>query len=131
MSAADRPAQPGVAVRTPGGAVALTEREPSERGGPVSYEMVSAYTLLVGQTDDEPTVSVHTTADDAWRALDRAIRERCGMRPRPRRRVDQDAAARLANAWRAGDPESRYWNVTAHRLPIPVPEIARSSVGVG
>lgn len=96
----------------------------------MSYEMVSAYTLLVGQTDEGPTVSVHTTADDAWRALDRAVRERCGMRPRPRLRTDADAAARLANAWRAGDPESRYWNVTAHRLPIPVPEIARSSVAV-
>ncbi len=92
--------------------------------------MVSAYTLLVGQTDDEPTVSVHTTADDAWHALDRAVRERCGMRPRPRRRIDHDAAARLANAWRAGDPESRYWNVTAHRLPIPVPQIARSPIAV-
>lgn len=91
----------------------------------MSYEMVSAYTLLVGQTDGEPTVSVHTTADDAWRTLDREVRERCGMRPRPRRRADADAIARLANAWRAGDPESRYWNVTTHRLPIPVPEIAR------
>ncbi|MBC8090629.1 MAG: hypothetical protein H7Y15_01530, partial [Pseudonocardia sp.] len=53
----------------------------------MSYEMVSAYTLLVGQTDGEPTVSVHTTADDAWRALDGAVRERCNMRPRPRRRA--------------------------------------------
>lgn len=92
----------------------------------MSYEMVSAYTLLVGQTDGEPSVSVHTTADDAWRALDRAVRERCNMRPRPRRRTDADATSRLANAWRAGDPENRYWNVTAHRLPIPVPEIART-----
>ncbi|MBW0118179.1 hypothetical protein [Pseudonocardia abyssalis] len=92
----------------------------------MSYEMVSAYTLLVGQTDGEPNVSVHTTADDAWRALDRVVRDRCGMRPRPRRKADADATARLANAWRAGDPENRYWNVTTHRLPIPVPEIARN-----
>jgi hypothetical protein len=42
--------------------------------------------------------------------------------------MDADAAARLANAWRAGDPDCRYWNVTAHRLPIPVPEIARVPV---
>jgi len=93
----------------------------------VSYEMVSAYTLLVGQSDDEPSVSVHTTADDAWRALDREIRERCGMRLRPRRHADADAIARLANAWRAGDPDGRYWNVTTHRLPIPLPVIARSA----
>ena len=72
-----------------------------EREGPaVSYEVVSAYTLLVGDVDGSPTVSVHTTADDAWRALDAAIRERCGMRPRPRRRDgrrrDHPAGQRLA-----------------------------------
>lgn len=94
----------------------------------MSYEVVSAYTLLVGDGCGAPTVSVHTTADDAWRALDQAVRERCGMRPRPRRRMDADAAGRLANAWRAGDPEQRYWNVTVHRLPIPVPVIARMAV---
>jgi hypothetical protein len=91
----------------------------------VSYEVVSAYTLLVGEAGSPPTVSVHTTADDAWRALDREVRVRCRMRPRPRRRMDADAATKLANAWRAGDPENRYWNLTAHRLPVPVPEIAR------
>ena len=96
----------------------------------MSYEMVSAYTLLVGQTDGEPSVSVHTTADDAWRTLDRVVREHCNMRPRPRRRADADATTRLANAWRAGDPENRYWNVTTHRLPVPVPEIARHPVPV-
>lgn len=94
----------------------------------MSYEMVSAYTLLVGQADGEPSVSVHSTADDAWRMLESDIRERCGMRPRPKRHADADATARLANAWRAGDPEGRYWNVTAHRLPVPLPVIARSAV---
>lgn len=89
------------------------------------YEVVSAYTLLVGDGVGVPTVSVHSTADAAWRALDAQIRERCGMRPRPRRRMDADAATRLANAWRAGDPEDRYWNLTVHRLPVPVPEIAQ------
>lgn len=33
----------------------------------------------------------------------------------------------LADRIVAGDPENRYWNVTTHRLPIPVPEVARSS----
>lgn len=95
----------------------------------MSYEVVSAYTLLVGDAAGPPTVSVHTTADDAWRALDREVRERCGMRPRPRRRMDADAAARLANVWRAAEPESRYWNITVHRLPVPVPVIARNASG--
>jgi hypothetical protein len=87
------------------------------------YEVVSAYTLLVGD-EGGPMLSVHTTASDAWHALDREIRERCRMRPRPRRRVGADAAARLANAWRDADPGSRYWNLTVHRLPVPVPVIA-------
>jgi len=98
--------------------------------GAVSFEVVCAYTLLVGDADGRPSVSVYTTADDAWRALDTEVRHRCGMRPRPRRRMDSDAAARLANAWRDADPETRYWNVTVHRLPVPVPVIARAGTGV-
>ncbi|TQM16079.1 hypothetical protein FB558_2882 [Pseudonocardia kunmingensis] len=97
----------------------------------MSFEVVSAYTLLVGDADEPATVSVHSTAEDAWRALDREVRRRCGMRPRPRRRTDADATARFANAWRAGDPETRYWNVTVHRLPIPLPVIARETVVSG
>lgn len=93
----------------------------------MSYEVVSAYTLLVGDGDGPPTVSVHTTADDAWLALDRAVRERCRMRPRPRRKADAGSAESLANTWRDGDPDSRYWNVTVHRLPIPLPVIAQSA----
>lgn len=89
------------------------------------YEVVSAYTLVVGEDEDPPSVTVHTTADDAWLALDREIRVRCGMRARPRRAVDPDGASRLADAWRAADPDARYWQVTAHRLPILLPEIAR------
>jgi hypothetical protein len=96
----------------------------------VPYEVVSAYTLLVGDVLSAPTVSVHTTADEAWRALDAEVRRRCGMRPRPRLRMDADAATRLANAWRAGDPECRYWNLTNHRLPVPVPVIAQLPLAV-
>jgi hypothetical protein len=94
----------------------------------VSFEVVSVYTLLVGDAAGPPTVSVHTTADDAWRALDGEVRRRCGMRPRPRRRMDAEAATRLADAWRAGEPESRFWNVAVHRLPIPLPVIARTAI---
>jgi hypothetical protein len=97
----------------------------------VSFEVVSAYTLLVGDADEPATVSVHSTADDAWQELDREVRRRCGMRPRPRRRTGAEAATRLANAWRAGDPECRYWNVTVHRLPIPLPVIAREAMIAG
>ena len=99
------------------------------------YEVVSAYTLVLGGGHEEPDtderasgpeVSVHTTAEDAWRALDAGVRQRCGMRPRPRRSIDPDAVVRLADAWRAADPVARYWNITAHRLPIMVPEFART-----
>jgi hypothetical protein len=57
--------------------------------------------------------------------LDKEVRSRCWMRPRPRRKMDAEAATRLANAWKAGDPENRFWNVTVHRLPVPLPVIAR------
>lgn len=94
------------------------------------HEMVSAYTLVIGEDSDSPSVTVHTTADDAWAALDRQIRERCGMRRRPWRVVDSDNASRLADAWRAADPDTRYWQVTAHRLPIMLPELARPRAAV-
>ena len=92
-----------------------------------SYDVVSAYTLVIGDDSGEPTVSVHGSASAAWRELDREVRSRSRMRPRPRRAVDEESATRLASAWRAADPESRFWNVTAHRLPILLPVIARSS----
>lgn len=93
------------------------------------YEVVSAYTLVLGEDAGDgsrPEVTVHTTALDAWRALDAGVRERCGMRPRPRRSIEPEAVARLADAWRAADPSARYWQVTAHRLPVMVPELARA-----
>jgi hypothetical protein len=62
--------------------------------------------------------------------LDKEVRSRCWMRPRPRRKMDGEAATRLANAWRAADPENRYWNLTVHRLPVPLPVIARPPVAV-
>jgi hypothetical protein len=96
----------------------------------VSYDVVSAYTLLMGDEDGPATVSVHATAEDAWRALDREVRARCRLRPRPRRVADPEATARLADAWRAGDAESRFWQIRSHQLPIIVPEIARPAVTV-
>ena len=78
----------------------------------MSFDVVSAYTLLVGDGDGPPSVSVHSTADEAWRALDKEVRSRCWMRPRPRRKMDAEAA-------------TRFWNVAVHRLPVPLPVIAR------
>ncbi|MFR9805797.1 hypothetical protein ACL02T_26425 [Pseudonocardia sp. RS010] len=90
----------------------------------MSLDAVSAYTLVVGDEDGPADVQVFSTAEAAWRALDAEIRARCGMRPRPRRVTDPEAAARLADAWRAGEPEARFWQVQAHRLPILLPAIA-------
>ena len=93
----------------------------------MSYDVVSAYTLVVGDDSGAPAVSVHGSAADAWKELDREVRSRSRMRPRPLRRVDEESATRLANAWRAADPDTRFWNVTAHRLPILLPVIARNT----
>ncbi|HEY1969681.1 MAG TPA: hypothetical protein VGH89_17135 [Pseudonocardia sp.] len=92
---------------------------------PVSYDVVSVYTLLIGDEGGPATVSVHTSAEEAWRALDREVRARCGLRPRPRRLVDPDAATRLANAWRSGDVEARFWQIHPHQLSLMVPQIGR------
>ena len=96
----------------------------------MSYDVVSVYTLLIGDGDGPTTVSVHSSADDAWRALDREIRARCGLRRRPRRVVDPEAATRLADVWRAGDFEARFWQIHPHQLSLMVPQIGRPVVSV-
>lgn len=92
----------------------------------MSLDAVSAYTLVIGDGEGPAEVQVFTAADEAWHELDAAIRERTGLRPRPRRVVDPEAAARLADAWRAAEPEVRYWQVQAHRLPILLPAVAHA-----
>ncbi|WP_028921089.1 hypothetical protein [Pseudonocardia acaciae] len=96
----------------------------------MSYDVMSVYTLTMGDEEGATTVSVHTSADDAWRALDREVRARCGLRPRPRRVVDPEAATRLADAWRAGDVETRFWQICPHQLPLMVPATAGPVVPV-
>jgi hypothetical protein len=96
----------------------------------MSYDVVSVYSLLIGDEHGPATVSVHASADEAWRALDREVRARCGLRPRPRRVIDPDAATRLADAWRSGDLESRFWQIHPHQLTLMVPEIGRPVVPV-
>jgi hypothetical protein len=88
-------------------------------------DMVSVYTLLLGDETGPATVSVHASAEEAWRALDREVRARCGLRPRPRRVTDPDSATRLADAWRAGDIECRFWQILPHQVPVMVPELGR------
>lgn len=80
------------------------------------YESVSAYTVLIGETDTATTVTVHGSADEAWQALADAVRSRT-TRWMPR---NGDAAA-LADRWRAGDPQRRFWQVSAHQLQVMVP----------
>ena len=95
---------------------------------PLSYDVVSVYTLTMGDEYGPATVSVHATAEDAWRALDREVRARCGLRPRPRRVIDPEAATRLADAWRAGEAESRFWQIRPHQLSVMVPTFSRPLV---
>lgn len=91
----------------------------------MTFDVVSAYTLVIGDEHGPASVGVHATAEDAWRALDREVRRRCRMRPRPRRVPTAEVSARLADAWRAGDPESRYWQIRCHSLPVTIPVIGR------
>ncbi|MGH4017347.1 MAG: hypothetical protein ACRDSL_26165 [Pseudonocardiaceae bacterium] len=80
------------------------------------YEAVSAYTVLIGETGSATTVTVHGSADEAWQALADAVHSR-STRWMPR---NADAAA-LADRWRAGDPQRRFWQVSTHQLQVIVP----------
>jgi hypothetical protein len=111
----------------------------------VTYDAVSAYTVLLGDGDGPTTVSVHGSAVDAWAALAVAL----GARPEPdvpRRRwlpvprppaavavvprdgLSQDEVHDAAEAWRQVDPARRFWQVTAHRLQVTVPAINTSPI---
>lgn len=85
------------------------------------YEAVSAYTVVVGETDRTTTVTVHGTADEAWQALAEAIRSR-STRWMPR----SSDAATLADRWRQGDPQRRFWQVSAHQLQVMVPATSKA-----
>lgn len=92
----------------------------------MAADVENAYTLILGDENGPASATVYATEDEAWRALDRAVRERCRMRPRYRRVLDPEAIARLADAWRSGYPERRFWQILAHRLPTVVTETART-----
>jgi hypothetical protein len=113
----------------------------------VTYDAVSAYTVLFGDGVGPTTVSVHGTAVDAWAALGSALgappvgatghagsaapRRRWlpGVRPStpvavvPREGLSQDEVHAAAESWRQLDPARRFWQVTAHRLQVTVPAI--------
>ncbi|MFN2495869.1 MAG: hypothetical protein ABR608_08165 [Pseudonocardiaceae bacterium] len=80
------------------------------------YEAVNAYTVLVGEVGSTTTVSVHGSAEEAWQALAEAVRTR-STRWMPR----SGEAATLADRWRQGAPERRFWQVSAHQLQVMVP----------
>jgi hypothetical protein len=108
----------------------------------VTYDAVSAYTVLLGDGVGPTTVSVHGSAVDAWAALGAALApQRTGPVPSPRRRwlpgsrggapvtvvprdgLSQDEVHEAAESWRRVDPDRRFWQVTAHRLQVTVPAI--------
>ena len=91
----------------------------------MARDVVSAYTLILGDEYGPTEVGVYSTAEEAWKALDREVRGRCKLRVRPRRAVDPEAIGRLADAWRAGNAEERYWQILSHQLAVPIPEIGR------
>ncbi|GAA4796339.1 hypothetical protein GCM10023200_35510 [Actinomycetospora chlora] len=90
----------------------------------MTYDAVSAYTVLFGDGEAPATVSVHGSAEEAWGALDVLVRGRSRRwRARPGA-VDEHRVTELAERWRAADPERRYWQVAPHRLRVTVPAIA-------
>ena len=91
----------------------------------MTRDVVSAYTLILGDEYGPATVGVYSSAEEAWKALDQQVRERCKLRVRPRRAVDPEATGRLADAWRAGHPEGRFWQILSHQLAVRIPEIGR------
>lgn len=97
----------------------------------VARDVVSAYTLIFGDEFRPMTVGVYSSAEEAWKALDREVRGRCKLRVRPRRAVDPETTGRLADAWRAGNPEERFWQILSHQLAVPIPEIGRQRAGHG
>ncbi|MEJ2886894.1 hypothetical protein [Actinomycetospora aeridis] len=90
----------------------------------MTYDAVSAYTVLFGDGESPATVSVHGSAEDAWGALDVLVRGRSRRWRARTGTVDQERVTELAERWRRTDPERRYWQVAPHRLRVTMPAIA-------
>lgn len=93
----------------------------------MTYDAVSAYTVLFGDGDGPATVTVHGTAEDAWSALDRLVHRRRVPRWGRAVSVDETRVRAAAERWRRDDPERRFWQLAPHRLQVTVPVIARSA----
>ena len=89
----------------------------------MARDVVSAYTLILGDEYGPTEVGVYSTAEEAWE-----VRGRCKLRLRPRRTVDPESTGRLADVWRAGNPEQRFWQILSHQLAVRIPEIGRQRV---
>ena len=108
----------------------------------MTYDAVSAYTVLLGDGVGPTTVSVHGSAVDAWAALGTALDTHpAGPVAAPRRRwlpgprtgsavavvplegLSHDEVHEAAESWRLVDPARRFWQVTSHRLQVTVPAI--------
>lgn len=103
----------------------------------MTYDAVSAYTVLFGDGDGPVTVTVHGSAREAWHALELLVE------PRPRRRpgrhgrsgrpgrfrrgdggpADEARIREAAERWRLEHPDRRFWQVAPHRLQVTVPAI--------
>jgi hypothetical protein len=96
-------------------------REEERRVRSVPYDVVSVYTLVIGDGSGSAVISVHGTADEAWRALHRAVRARSRVSWPTWRPVRPETVRRLATAWRDGDRDQRFWQIRAHQVRVTVP----------
>jgi hypothetical protein len=97
---------------------------PAREENDVTYDAVSAYTVLFGDGEAPARVTVHGSAEEAWGTLDLLVRGRSRRwRSRPGT-VDEDRVTELAERWRRADPGHRYWQFSPHRLRVTVPAIA-------
>ncbi|HXV92220.1 MAG TPA: hypothetical protein VD813_02885 [Pseudonocardia sp.] len=87
---------------------------------------MSAYTLVIGDENGPPVISVHGTAEEAWRALHREVRARSRAWWPSWRRVRPETARRLAAAWRDADRERRFWQIRTHQVSVMVPVSGRA-----
>ena len=94
----------------------------------MTYDAVSAYTVLFGDGESPATVSVHGSAEEAWGALDVLVRGRSRRWRARALAVDEDRVTELAESWRRADPDRRYWQVAPHRLRVTVPAIGARQV---
>ncbi len=94
----------------------------------MARDVVSAYTLILGD-EYGPTRSACTPPrrrhGRPWTGRSGGDAS-CGCGRGAT--VDPEATGRLADAWRAGNPEERFWQILSHQLAVRIPEIGRQRV---